>query len=165
MLDIEFEIETEINQVDRNFDLSNLYEVDFYAWTQQQSEFLALGKWEDLDVKNLVEEIESLGKQQKQELRNRLGVLIGHILKWEYQPSFRSKSWRVTIREQRRRIKEHLLENPSLKSYLDQAVLAAYQDGIDLVLKETPLEEKDLPIDCIYTIEQIFDANFPAFDD
>jgi hypothetical protein len=165
MLDIEFEIETEINQADRNFNLSNLYEVDFYAWTQQQSEFLALGKWEDLDVKNLVEEIESLGKQQKQELRNRLGVLIGHILKWEYQPSFRSKSWRVTIREQRRRIKEHLLENPSLKSYLDQAVLVAYQDGIDLVLKETPLEEKDLPIDCVYTIEQIFEVGFPVFDD
>jgi hypothetical protein len=165
MLDIEFEIETEINQTDRNFDLSNLYEVDFYAWTQQQSEFLALGKWEDLDIKNLVEEIESLGKQQKQELRNRLGVLIGHILKWEYQPSLQSKSWKVTIREQRRRIKEHLLENPSLKPYLEQAVLAAYQDGVDLVLKETTLDEKDLPIDCIYTIEQIFDVNFPVFDD
>ncbi len=56
----------------------------------------------------------------------------------------------MTIREQRRRIKEHLLENPSLKSYLDHVILAAYQDGIDLVLKETPLEEKDLPIDCMY---------------
>jgi len=106
-----------------------------------------------------------LGKQQKQELRNRLGVLIGHILKWEYQPSLRSKSWRVTIREQRRRIKEHLLENPSLKSYLDRAVVEAYQDGIDLVLKETPLEEKDLPIDSIYTIEQLFYVGFPVFDD
>jgi len=162
---IETEFEIDINQTDRNFDLSNLYEIDFYAWTQQQSELLVLGKWEDLDIKNLVEEIESLGKQQKQELRNRLGVLIGHILKWEYQLSFRSKSWRVTIREQRRRIKEHLLENPSLKSYLDRAVVEAYQDGIDLVLKETPLEEKDLPIDCIYTIEQLFDVGFPVFDD
>jgi len=162
---IETEFEIDINQTDRNFDLSNLYEIDFYAWTQQQSELLVLGKWEDLDIKNLVEEIESLGKQQKQELRNRLGVLIGHILKWEYQPSLRSKSWRVTIREQRRRIKEHLLENPSLKSYLDRAVVEAYQDGIDLVLKETPLEEKDLPIDSIYTIEQLFYVGFPVFDD
>ncbi len=92
MLETEFEID--INQSDRNFDLSNLYEVDFYAWTEQQSELLVLGKWENLDIKNLVEEIESLGKQQKQELRNRLGVLIGHILKWEYQPSFWSKSWK-----------------------------------------------------------------------
>jgi hypothetical protein len=141
---------------------SVLYETDFYAWTQEQAELLQLGKLNALDIANLVEEIRSLGKQQKQELRNRLGVLIGHLLKWEYQPDFRSKSWRVTIREQRRRIKEHLLENPSLKSYLNQAILEAFQDGIDLVLKETPLDEKDLPQECPYLIEQIFDSTFPS---
>jgi len=141
---------------------SVLYETDFYAWTQEQAELLQLGKLNALDITNLVEEIRSLGKQQKQELRNRLGVLIGHLLKWEYQPDFRSKSWRVTIREQRRRIKEHLLENPSLKSYLNQAILEAFQDGIDLVLKETPLDEKDLPQECPYSIEQIFDSTFPS---
>ncbi len=139
-----------------------LYETDFYAWTQKQAELLKLGKWNTLDILNLVEEIESLGKQQKQELRNRLGVLIGHLLKWQYQPDFRSKSWRVTIREQRRRIKEHIIENPSLKAYLNQAILEAYQDGIDLVLKETPLNEKDLPQENIYTFEQIFDNAFPT---
>ena len=141
---------------------SVLYETDFYAWTQEQSDLLQLGKLNALDIVNLVEEIQSLGKQQKQELRNRLGVLIAHLLKWEYQPDFRSKSWRVTIREQRRRIKEHLLENPSLKSYLNQAILEAFQDGIDLVLKETPLDEKDLPQECPYSIEKIFDSTFPS---
>jgi hypothetical protein len=141
---------------------SILYEADFYAWTQEQAELLKLGKLNALDIPNLLEEIESLGKQQKQELRNRLGVLIGHLLKWEYQPDFRSKSWRVTIREQRRRIKEHLEENPSLKPYLIQSIFQAYQDGIDLVSKETPLDKKDLPIECLYTIEQIFDFTFPS---
>ncbi len=140
---------------------SVLYKTDFYAWTQEQAELLQLGKLNALDIENLVEEIQSLGKQQKQELRNRLGVLIGHLLKWQYQPEFRSKSWRVTIREQRRRIKEHLLENPSLKSYLNQAISEAFQDGIDLVLKETPLDERDLPEECPYTTEQIFDSAFP----
>lgn len=139
-----------------------LYKTDFYAWTQEQSKLLKLGEWKALDILNLVEEIESLGKQQKQELRNRLGILIGHFLKWQYQPDFRSRSWKITIREQRRRIKEHILENPSLKSYLSQAILEAYQDGIDLVLKETPLEETDLPKENIYTVEQIFDPNFPT---
>jgi hypothetical protein len=141
---------------------SILYQTDFYAWTQEQAELLKLGKLNALDILNLVEEIESLGKQQKQELRNRLGVLIGHLLKWDYQPDFRSKSWRVTIREQRRRIKEHMIENPSLKSYLSQAILEAYQDGVDLVLKETTLDEKDLPNESIYTVEQIFDPAFPS---
>ncbi|MEI6328456.1 MAG: DUF29 domain-containing protein [Pseudanabaena sp.] len=140
---------------------SLLYETDFYAWTQTQVELMKHGNLNALDIANLMEEIQSLGKQQKQELRNRLGVLIGHLLKWQYQPDFRSKSWRVTIRGQRRRIKEHILENPSLKSYLHQAIAEAFPDGIDLVLKETPLEEKDLPSECPYTVEQIFDPLFP----
>ena len=140
---------------------SLLYETDFYAWTQTQVELMKHGNLNALDLANLMEEIQSLGKQQKQELRNRLGVLIGHLLKWQYQPNFRSKSWRVTIRGQRRRIKEHILENPSLKSYLHQAIAEAFPDGIDLVLKETPLEEKDLPSECPYTVEQIFDPLFP----
>ncbi len=84
--------------------LSNLYETDFYAWTMAQSQFLKAGAWHKLDITNLVEEIESLGKQQRQELENRLGVLLGHLLKWDYQPSRCRKSWRVTIREQRRAI-------------------------------------------------------------
>jgi len=102
-----------------------------------------------------------LGKQQQQELRNRLGVLIGHILKWEYQPQKRSKSWRVTIRGQRREIKLLLDQNPSLKSYLDEAIRLGYDQGIDLVVEETPLDDRDLPEVCPYAIAQIFDVNFP----
>ncbi|XPM61299.1 MAG: DUF29 family protein [Leptolyngbya sp. IPPAS B-1204] len=46
----------------------------FYAWTQEQSKLLKAGDFKHLDIVNLVEEIEALGKQQRQELRNRLGV-------------------------------------------------------------------------------------------
>lgn len=56
---------------------SHLYETDFHAWTLEQSKLLKNGDLEQLDIINLAEEIESLGKQQRQELRNRLGVLIG----------------------------------------------------------------------------------------
>lgn len=76
----------------------------FCAWTQRQAELLCSGQFSELDIENLVEEIESLGKQQRQELRNRLGVLLGHLLKCCYQPEAQSKSWAVTIREQRREI-------------------------------------------------------------
>jgi hypothetical protein len=140
---------------------TNLYETDFYRWTFEQAQFLELGKLEGLDLVNLAEEIISLGKQKQQELRNRLGVLIGHILKWEYQPQKRSKSWRVTIRGQRREIKLLLDQNPSLKSYLDEAIRLGYDQGIDLVVKETPLDDRDLPEVCPYAIAQIFDVNFP----
>jgi hypothetical protein len=141
---------------------TNLYESDFYAWTIEQSELLQLRKLDRLDFENLIEEIACLGKQQRQELRNRLGILIGHLLKWHYQPEKQSKSWRVTIRGQRREIKYLLSQNPSLKSYLDEAILLGYAQAIDLVVQETPLDDRDLPKECPYSVEQIFDDNFPV---
>jgi hypothetical protein len=139
---------------------STLYEKDFYAWTQEQAKLLLEGKWDGLDVANLVEEIESLGKQQRQKLRNRLGVLLGHLLKWEFQSSKRSKKWFITLREQRRRIRDLLQESPSLKPYLPEALQKAYEDGVDLAVRETPLSDRDLPSACPYTLEQVLDAAF-----
>jgi Domain of unknown function DUF29 len=135
---------------------TTLYEQDFYAWTQQQAELLRSGELEKLDIENLIEEIESLGKQQRQELRNRLGVLLGHLLKWHYQPVARSKSWFYTIREQRRRLQQLLNENPSLKPYLPEAIRLAYPDGLDLVGQETPLDPEQLPQGCPFSEAEIF---------
>lgn len=140
---------------------SKLYETDFYAWALEQSQLLQEGKWQALDITNLVEEIESLGKQQRQELRNRLGILIGHLLKWEYQPELRSKSWKATIREQRQEVLRLLKENPSLKSYLPAGIADAHESGLALVVRETPLDYPDLPLECPYSIEQILNPAFP----
>jgi hypothetical protein len=137
-----------------------LYETDFYAWTQAQANLMRQGVWDQLDVANLVEEIESLGKQERRELVNRLGVLLGHLLKWEFQPEQRSKSWFATIREQRRRIDRLIRQNPSLKTYRLDALTEAYPDGVDLTVRETPLRYRDLPQDCPYTLEQVIDSSF-----
>lgn len=139
---------------------SQLYDLDFYAWTVEQAKLLKDGKFNQLDILNLVEEIESLGKREKQELRNRLRILIAHLLKWEYQSDKRSNSWKATIREQRRRIQQHLEENPSLKSYLSEAVIGAYQDGVDLAIQETNLPDQTFPTENPYNIDQILN---PAF--
>jgi hypothetical protein len=64
---------------------TTLYEQDFYAWTQRQIELLQAQQWNQVDIENLIDELDSLGKQQRQELRNRLGVLLGNLLKWRYQ--------------------------------------------------------------------------------
>ena len=140
---------------------SPLYDTDFYGWTVEQTALLAKGDLQALDLENLREEIESLGKQQQRELRNRLGILIGHLLKWDYQPERRSKSWRATIREQRREVQRLIKDNPSLKPYLEEAIADGHESGLDLVVRETPLDYGDLPKACIYTSEQIFDGNFP----
>jgi len=140
----------------------DLYETDFYQWTQVQATLLRQRVWTSLDIENLAEEIESLGKQQKQELRNRLGILIGHLLKWEYQPNLRSKSWVATIDVQRDEIIHLLRENPSLKPYLEEAVARGYKQSIALVIQETPLGKQDLPLQVPYTIAQILDPQFPV---
>jgi hypothetical protein len=106
---------------------TGLYETDFYGWTLEQSKLLSLGHLDSLDLLNLVEEIGALGKQKQQELSNRLGVLIGHLLKWQYQPTKRSRSWQVTIQLQREEILDLLADNPSLKSYLEKALLKGYR--------------------------------------
>jgi hypothetical protein len=139
---------------------SELYEVDFYKWTQEQAKFLREEKWSCLDVPNLLEEIESLGKQQRQELRNRLGILLGHLLKWDFQPSHRSKSWLATIREQRRQVLRLLKESPSLNPYLPEAIEDAYQSALNLAVSETPLDYEDFPQECPYTKEQILNPEF-----
>ena len=136
---------------------TTLYDQDFYAWTQQQVDLLKTGQWKQVDIENLIEEIESLGKQQRQELRNRLGVLLGHLLKWRYQPEDRSKSWFYTIREQRQEIQRHLKENPSLKPYLPEAIEIGYEQGLNLVGKETSLDPDQLPHVCPFSLAEIFD--------
>ncbi|MHC5833638.1 MAG: DUF29 domain-containing protein, partial [Nostoc sp.] len=90
-------------------------ETDFYTWTQQQVSLLKTQQWDQLDTVNLIEEIETLGRRERQELRNRLGVLLGHLLEWQFQPEKRSNSWFSTIREQRVQIKLLLQDSPSLK--------------------------------------------------
>lgn len=139
---------------------TDLYETDFYAWTQAQVKLLQAGLWQQLDLPNLAEEIACLGKQQRQELVNCLGVLLGHLLKWEFQPEARSKSWFATLREQRRRIARLLQQNPSLKLYQSEAMREAYPDGIDLVVQETPLRYRELPQACPYSLEQVLDSKF-----
>ncbi len=139
---------------------NTLYDQDFLAWTQEQARLLGSRRWDELDIPNLIEEVESLGKQQRQEFRNRLAVLLGHLLKWQYQPQRRGRSWIATIKEQRIQVKELLQDNPSLKGSLDDLLKVSYQLGIQRTVKETNLDEATFPTTCPYTFEQIMDPNF-----
>ncbi|MHC5774279.1 MAG: DUF29 domain-containing protein [Nostoc sp.] len=138
----------------------SLYETDFYAWTQEQVTLLRNEQWSQIDRQNLIEEIQSLGKQQRQELRNRLSVLIGHLLKWQYQSGRRSRSWLATLRIQRLDIAELLEDNPSLKPYLEEALRKAYLKGVELAVGETDLPKRTFPVECPYSLSEIVDYDF-----
>jgi Domain of unknown function DUF29 len=138
----------------------NLYQQDFQQWTSAQADALRNHAWEQLDIENLVEEIESLGKQQRQELRNRLRILLAHLLKWEYQAEKRSRSWQSTIREQREQIEDLLSDSPSLKAYLEEALEISYSRGLALAVDKTELDAEVFPKKCPYTLEQVLSQEF-----
>jgi hypothetical protein len=139
---------------------SQLYKTDFYGWTQEQVSLLTTQQWDQLDTINLIEEIETLGRKERQELRNRLGILLGHLLKWQFQAEKRSNSWLGTIREQRIQIKLLLLDSPSLKAYLEEVFLIAYELGLALAIRETELGEELFPEICPYIPEQTLNSEF-----
>lgn len=105
------------------------YETDFYAWLQGQAAILRERRPPWLDWENLAEEVESMGRQERRELVNRLRVLLAHLLKWRFQPERRGVSWEVTIADQRDQIQDILKDNPSLKPFLDEAFREGYQRG------------------------------------
>jgi len=140
--------------------LTTSYEQDFYAWTRHNAQLLREGKLAEIDIRNIAEELESMGKSEKRELINRLIVLLAHLLKWQLQPDHRSSSWNGTIIEQRRQIKRLLQDSPSLKRLLNTELNESYLDAILDAANDTGMPQANFPPACPYTIEQLLDNGF-----
>lgn len=136
------------------------YEDDFYGWAMTNALLLKQGKFSEADMENIIEEMESMGRSEKSQLISRFSVLIAHLLKWQFQPDFRGRSWHGTIKEQRKRVKILLKDNPSLKSKLEEIFADAYELAVDQIEKETPIDLKLLPSECPYTFEQCLEEHF-----
>ncbi|HEX3863766.1 MAG TPA: DUF29 domain-containing protein [Stellaceae bacterium] len=136
------------------------YDEDFFAWTEEQARLLRAGEVAALDLANIAEEIESMGRSLRRELRSRIIVLLVHLLKWQYQPGFRSRSWSSTIREQRRQIGDLLDDAPSLEATVSAELIRLYQPARDRAVDETGLPETAFPADCPFTPEQILAEGF-----
>jgi hypothetical protein len=112
---------------------------DLYSWALRQAELLRAGRLEEIDPVAIAEEIDDVGEEQYDKLESALRVLMLHLLKWDHQSSMRSRSWTLTIREQRRRAERQLRKNPGLKSQVDEALEAAYEDARIEAASETGL--------------------------
>jgi hypothetical protein len=117
------------------------YEGDFALWAEAQTAALREGRWADLDVENLTEEIDGLTRRDRREIRSRLTVLMMHLLKLRYQPDRASGSWRVTIKEQAREIELILEDSPSLRRELPGFIAKEYAAA-----REKATDETGLPI-------------------
>ena len=147
--------------------MATLYETDFARWAAEQAGLLRAGLVNSIDYENLAEEMEIMGSSELSELENRLTVLIMHLLKYRFQPNLRSRSWLLTIKEQRKRIAIRLKRSPSLKPRLENSefVQDAWEVAVLAASKETGLDESVFPESPIWTIVQILDEGFyPAED-
>ena len=93
-------------------------------------------------------------------MRGALDALLTHLLKWQYQPDRRGRSWRATIEHRRVRLERHLGANPSLKSQLDDAIQEAYLDARYDAAKEADIDPDTFPADCPFAFDQIMDEGF-----
>ena len=136
------------------------YDKDFYSWTQEQAELLKHGRFSELDIDNLIEEVETMGRSEKRELESRLTVLLLHLLKWKYQDVRQRRSWELSIIEQRLKFEETLEENPGLKSKLDDILKKAYRYAVIEASKETKISIKIFPELCPWELDKITDSEF-----
>ena len=135
----------------------NLYDQDFYQWLQETSHLLEEGKFNQVDIHNLVEELQTMGRSEKRAIKSNLIVLLHHLLKWEYQPGKQGSSWVYTIREHRRRIKDLLKDSPSLSNYLVEALDECYEEARYRASRDTKLEIITFPVKCDSTLENILE--------
>lgn len=139
---------------------ADLYQSDYCAWLNAQAALLRQGRIADIDPDLLAEELEAMGRRERNELVNRLIILIAHLLKWQHQPAHRSSSWRGSIVEQRVQVSRELRLSPSLKPFLPEAIEEAYADALCIATKETGLDVAAFPPGCPYRDSEILDDDF-----
>lgn len=136
------------------------YDADFYLWTQEQAQLLRELRPFGVDWENAAEEIESVGRSEKTEIRSRLIVLLMHLLKWHFQPGKRKDGWLATVGDQRISIEGILESSPSLRALPGDILEKSYERARRRAAQETRLPVATFPERSPYTVEQVLDEDF-----
>lgn len=138
------------------------YDEDFFAWTQAQAVLLREGAWHELDMANLAEEIESLGRSDRRAVRSSLKVLVMHLLKWQYQPSGRltGYSWHNSIAQARDEMAMLFEDSPGLRRQVAGWLTQDYPRARQTASDQTHLLLATFPATCPWTAEQVLDNDF-----
>ncbi|MGV2827726.1 DUF29 domain-containing protein [Myxosarcina sp. GI1(2024)] len=139
---------------------NNLYERDYYLWLENTIQLLQAGKFKELDIPNLIEEIKDMSRSEKRAIVSNLRIVLIHLLKYEYQPEKRTNSWRFTIREHRLRLHDLFEDNSSLKNYFVEQFSKSYQNARKLAADETGLPLETFPINAPFSKEQTLDLEY-----
>lgn len=140
--------------------VKTLYETDFNLWLEETVNLLKQRKLDELDIDNLIEEIEAMGRSEKRGFRSNLEQLLLHLLKWKYQPNKRSGSWESSIIEHRNRTLDDLEDSPSYKPYYEQIFDKCYHNARKYAKAETGLPLNTFPEVCPFTKSEILTADY-----
>ncbi|CAD5964604.1 DUF29 domain-containing protein [Planktothrix agardhii 1029] len=140
--------------------ITSLYDRDFYLWLQTTINILKEGKFAEVDLENLLEELESMGRSDKNALKSNLKVLLMHLLKYKYQPEKLTNSWVYTIREHRQRLRDTFKTSPSLYRFFEDIFNESYQDARELAADETGLSINLFPTESPFTVEEVLNPDF-----
>jgi Domain of unknown function DUF29 len=145
---------------------TSLYEQDFYLWLQTNINLLKEGKFAAIDLENLLEELESIGKNDKNALKSNLRILLMHLLKYKYQPEKQTNSWKYTIIEHRIRLEDTFKTSPSLYRFFEDIFHESYQYARKLAAAETGLSIQIFPLESPFTKEEVLNPDFlPAYNE
>ncbi|HEX4764992.1 MAG TPA: DUF29 domain-containing protein [Lichenihabitans sp.] len=139
---------------------AGLYQEDFFLWAKEQARLLRERRFDELDLDNLIDEVESVGTSERREIRDRMTVLVAHLLKWKCQPGRRTPSWQRTIRDQRAELAELFEDSPSLRSYPEQVCARIYEGARLRASEETGIDFTLFPEAPPFTLEQALDDGF-----
>lgn len=136
------------------------YEKDIVLWANEQAMLLRSRNFSAIDIEHIAEEIEDVGRSEKNELANRMALLLAHLLKWKYQPGRRGSSWQRTIKEQRNAIAKRLDRTPSLLPVLRDHSWQSeiWSDAVSKVIDETGIDV--FPEVCLWSVEEFLDSAF-----
>lgn len=144
--------------------IKSLYEQDLCLWLETNVNLLKEGKFAEIDLENLLEELESMVRSEKNALKSNLRVLLMHLLKYKYQQEKRTNSWVYTIREHRIRLRDTCKTSPSLYDFIEEVFNECYQDAKELAAGETGLSIKIFPLKSPFTVEEVLNPDFLPSD-
>lgn len=139
---------------------ATLYDSDYLRWLAETAGLLRSGRFDQIDILNLAEELDDMGRSEKRAVESNLEVLLRHLLKYQYQSDRRSNSWRFTILEHRDRIAKAFRDSPSLRPYFASIHADCYATARQKTAVETGLPLETFPQAAPFTPEAALDTGF-----
>jgi hypothetical protein len=146
-----------------NVKLASLYETDYQLWLEYTVAQLRSHDFNNLDLENLIEEIESLGRSEKHAISSYLMRLCEHLLKikyWETEREDCLRGWDLEVTHFRLQIREYLEASPSLQSFLQDNFSKQYKNGRKLFLKASSLDAAIVSEEPCFSLAQALDEEW-----